>query len=171
MALDAPALANKNHPHPMDAITGSIARKPRPNAAKLRPTAAHVKSSATTSHGASAPGPKSPGTTSRSSAKVKTTAGGGGPNASNAKPGTKPRPGAARAKPSASNGTKPSTTGVKQHAANVNSSAAQAHPTSKPGGTVKPPQAGVARSKPNGTPIQTVSAQLGKTAVWSHSLN
>ena len=82
-----------------------------------------------------------------------------------AEPGTKPRPGAARAKPSASNGTKPSATGMKHHAANVNPRAAHL----KHGSIVKPPQAGVAGSKPNATSIQTVSAQLGKTAVWPHS--
>ena len=76
-----------------------------------------------------------------------------GPNASNAKPGTRPRP-----KPSASNGAKPGTTGVKHHAANVNPSAARP----KPGGVAKPPQAGAAGSKPNAASMQTVSVQLGK---------
>src|SRR6266581_1485736 len=153
----------------MDATTGSISRKSGPNAAKLKPSAANVKSGATTttSQGASAAGPQLP-TTSRLSPRVETvTTAGIGPSASNAKPGTKPRPGAARAKPSAWSGTKPSTPGMKHHAANVNPSAA--HP--KPGSIVKPPQAGVAGSKPNATSIQTVSAQLGKTAVWPHSLD
>src|SRR5712691_11798688 len=108
----------------MEVITGNIARKSGPNAAKVKPTAANVKSGATTttSQGAtgSAAGPKLP-TTSRLSPKVETvTTAGVGPSASNAKPGTKPRPGAARAKPSASNGTKPSTPGMKHLAANVN---------------------------------------------------
>jgi hypothetical protein len=95
----------------MDSTTGSIARMLMPNATKSKPTAVHVKSSTTTSHGASAAGPKLP-----------------------------------------------STTGMKHHAANVSPSAA--HP--KPDSTVKPPQAGVAGSRPNAISIQTVSEQLGK---------
>jgi len=146
----------------MDAPTGSIAPKPRPSAAKLKPTATNVKSSAVTSQGASAASP----TKARLSTKLKTTAD-VGPGASNARPGIKPRPGAARAKPSTPGATKPSTTGVKHHAANVNPSAARP----KPSGVVKPPQAGVAGSKPNAAAVQIVSAQLGKRAVWPHSLD
>ena len=140
----------------MDAPTGSIAPKPRPSAAKLKPTATNVKSSAVTSQGANAASP----TKARLSTKLKTTAD-VGPSASNT------RPGAARAKPSTPGATKPSATGVKHHAANVNPSAARP----KPSGVVKPPQAGVAGSKPNAAAVQTVSAQLGKRAVWPHSLD
>ena len=155
----------------MDATTGDIAPKPKPSAAKLKPTAAKVKSSAATSQDASAASHK-PLTTARLSTKVKTTAD-VGPSASNAKPASgavRAKPSASNGtKPSASNGTKPSTTDVKHPAANVDPSAA--HPKSS--GVVKPPQAGAAGStiKPNATTIQTVSAQLGKRAVWPHSLD
>src|SRR6266850_5612817 len=118
--------------------------KPKPAAAS------DVKSSSGSPKTTTKPKPAAASDVKNSSGSPKTTTK-PKPVATNPKPTIKPKDGAANAGASAPNSAKPSTTGVKRDTADV-----------------KTP--GAADSKPNAT-IQTVSAQLGKSAVWFYTVN
>src|SRR6266850_561246 len=119
-------------------------KKPKPAAAL------DVKSSSGSPKTTTKPKPAAASDVKNSSGSPKTTTK-PKPVATNPKPTIKPKDGAANAGASAPNSAKPSTTGVKRDTADV-----------------KTP--GAADSKPNAT-IQTVSAQLGKSAVWFYTVN